>query len=31
VITIGSILTVIQRILHVRSQARAAATTPRNQ
>jgi len=30
VITIGSILTVIQRILHVRSQARAA-TTPRNQ
>ena len=31
VITIGSILTVIQRILHVRSQARAATTTPRNQ
>ena len=31
VITIGSILTVIQRILHVRGQARAAATTPRNQ
>jgi phosphatidylglycerophosphate synthase len=31
VITIGSILTVIQRILHVRSQARAATTNPRNQ
>jgi CDP-diacylglycerol---glycerol-3-phosphate 3-phosphatidyltransferase len=31
VITIGSILTVIQRILHVRSQAHAAGTTPRNQ
>jgi phosphatidylinositol phosphate synthase len=31
IITIGSILTVIQRILHVRSQARAAATIPGNQ
>jgi hypothetical protein len=27
IVTIGSTITVIQRILHVRSQARAAATT----
>jgi phosphatidylglycerophosphate synthase len=31
VITVGAILTVIQRILHVRSQARSGAATPRNQ